>query len=249
LKNAEQRKTAAAQDTANNRADKYEGELAISAVIQAVCAGLLVLFTGLLACYGYRGWQAATTAAEAAKKSADVAEQTLTLTNRPWLDVSDWELPILEIDSPPYVKFKIYNFGKSPAWITRLNVKFTTIDAGITFPEVPDYTNWANLLFRDVVSRIIQPEGSIREGCPFALQEFPESTYRRIRKALTYLWVFGLIKYEDFLGEPHETAFSAQYVQIADTDKGVWIADTGPATYHYHDRKRGQKNTGLSEPE
>ena len=92
LQGTKERDTSSTVNSADNRTEKYERRIALSALAQAACAGLLVIFTGLLACYGYRGWQATLIAANAAKKSADVSEKAFTLSERPWLLAEDWEL-------------------------------------------------------------------------------------------------------------------------------------------------------------
>jgi hypothetical protein len=146
-------------------------------------------------------------------------------------------------DATLFVQFKIRNFGKSPAWITRLQVKFTTINVGTDFPEIPDYTNRANAGFRGVSGRMVQPDTPIQEGCPFALDKFSESDYEGIIKGNgAYFWIFGLVNYEDFLGESHETAFSAQYQISVPRAEGMWVANAGPDAYHYHDRKHREQS-------
>jgi hypothetical protein len=73
--------------------------------------------------------------ANAAKLSADVAEQALTLENRPWINVPnkgwrwrDGSAP--GPDSKIVVDFTIENFGKRPAWITKLFARMETIYIG-----------------------------------------------------------------------------------------------------------------------
>jgi hypothetical protein len=127
----------------------------------------LVIVGGLQARRLRQTVEATKEAAQAAKKSADVAERTLSLTNRPWLEVTDWELMNLTPDATPFVQFKIRNFGKSPAWITRLQVKFTTINVGTDFPEIPDYTNRANAGFRGMSGRMVQPDTPNSGRLPF----------------------------------------------------------------------------------
>src|SRR5271163_959462 len=210
----------------------------------------IALFTVVLAMVSLASVKQAELAANAASKSAKVAEDTLKVTNRPWIDVSHWKIDIFEPDFRPlHVSFKIENFGKSPAWITEVEAKFTTIDSGTDFPPIPDYNSWALKLLKSFKGRVVRPDKPIDGGCPFErAMGISTDEYNAIRKSFKYLWCFGLIVYEDFLGDEHETAFSAQYQSVTDEggkEAGYWIANSGPDAYHYHDRKRS-KDHGVS---
>jgi hypothetical protein len=113
---------------------------------------LLVVFTGLLALFTYFLWDStyklwksgeqqiviATDAANAAKKSAEVAEKTLFAIHRPWISVKlqvGSELQFNEREATINIVAKMKNIGNSPAISTFIN---TTI-----FPLSPK-RNWRN---------------------------------------------------------------------------------------------------------
>jgi hypothetical protein len=193
-------------------------------------------------------------AADAATKSAEVAERALQTTNRPLLDVEKWTLSMKDTWIP-YLEFSLKNFGNSPAWITGFKLRFTTIPSMTNYPE-PNCEGMLNLLFRDLSGRLIPAGESVPLTAPHENFSFSETDYKQLRKAFSYLLAFGLVKYDDIRGDGHETAFSAQYrfitlagLDMGDESVGVWDINVGPPTYHYHDRKKPNQNTGLSKTE
>jgi len=192
----------------------------------------------------------AEVSAAAAKKSADIAERSLSVSERPWISAQDWQLQKPEDpDGILVLQFNLRNFGKSPAWITNLLVKFTTIEAGSDFPPEPNYTSAFATLQLGVRGRIVPPGEFIKRDCLFEELVLTDLMQTRWKQGLMYFFVYGLVDYEDMHGEGHRTAFSAQYTifrrpdmspEPGGTETGEWNVDAGPETYHYHDRKHAK---------
>jgi len=249
LQSTKQGETPTPINTPDHRAEKYERRIARSAVAQAACAVLLVLFTGLLACYGYRGWQATLIAANAAKKSADVSEQAFTLSERPWVIAEDWNLERPNDFRDTFiVKFNLRNFGRSPAWITKLRAKFDIIPAHTDFPVPPDYSSPLEVWHADARGKVIPPKESVSRSCPLERRHTVSFDYHAWEMGEFYFFVYGIVEYEDFSGNPHVTAFCAQhgFVNVQGESfldartEDRWYPDSGPADYHYHDRKKAK---------
>jgi hypothetical protein len=188
----------------------------------------------------------------AIRQQADIARKALTIGERPWLNVHDWEfVGGISPDSMIVTSFVIRNNGKSPAWIVKLFVKMATIEGGANFPEKPDYTETAfsKQYNASAIGRIITPGGQLSRNCVFEdLRTFDGTKIRRLHQNLLYIFVYGFVTYKDaFQEEPHTEGFSAQYRFIdvpystlgldrqGSIPMGRWDTDVGSEAYHYHD--------------
>ncbi len=223
LQSAEQRKAPSATDTPDNRTEKYESRIAIGAVAQAVCAVLLVIFTGLLACYGYRGWKAAVDAAAAAGRQADAAarqaeilEKTLAATQRARIKVRRFQAtrqPAANnlID----VQFQVVNTGETDGEVIESNCTiyltprpYYRPPGGQPFPQLPmppPYDAWGD-------DKYLPPKSILKAGLaqPVVLQSREPLTAQQASNFFSNnlsLFVLGYILYKDKVGLPHKTAF------------------------------------------
>jgi hypothetical protein len=161
------------------------------------------------------------TAAEAAKKSADMAERTLTEHERPWLfrnqiRIQDGVLSrVLGINS--YFVFLIWkNVGRAPALIEGFEWNF--IDENC-LPDVPDYT------------------GARREGTPSGLPEGesfetqgrgPPNSPSPDGGLITYVF-FGRLFYKDMGGHSHVSGYA-----IRISPYGAVVLEAGGQAYNYY---------------
>jgi hypothetical protein len=234
-------------EAANTSESEYESAQYRLNRLQTWFNGGLVVFTAALVIVGglqarrlRETVEATKDAAEAAKKSADVAEQAVAMSERPWVDAQDWRLTAKGPDSLTSVKFNLRNFGKSPAWISKLSVKLIFIEAGTEFPSIPDYTSKIDNFYADAPGRVIPAGETLEQNCLLEEMWMNEEQFRQILRGLSYLWLFGRIDYEDALKRPHNTGFSAQFrlsgMPDARIEEGVWESASQEA-YRYHDRK------------
>jgi len=84
-------------------------------------------------------WFVTNKAAEAAKRSADVASDGLALTQRAYLSVGKWEFRGFEADKEPTVRFVIENTGNTPAHLIDLGSICRIRQAKESLPSPPDY--------------------------------------------------------------------------------------------------------------
>ena len=167
---------------------------------------------------------------------------------RPWVIVQDWTLKRPDFTGNFRVDFNIRNFGKSPAWITKLRAKLVLIEAVTDFPTPPDYSTKLEVWHADARGRVIPPGESIARSCPFEeTRDLTGSEHRAWKRAGLHFWVYGIVEYEDFSGDPHITAFSAQHGFVSRQDsigsaeqEDHWYPDAGGEEYHYHDRKKSK---------
>jgi hypothetical protein len=101
-----------AQEDRENRQRNLDVQERIAKVTTA-----LVWITAIQALFGSFAFLVAIRAANAAKKSADVADATLRLTQRAYLAVSNISINWAEGTSgnPPFIEFMISNTGRTPA--------------------------------------------------------------------------------------------------------------------------------------
>ena len=132
-------------------------------------------------------------AADAATKSAETAAQTLHLTQRAYLIMSEWSLGNGSThDAPLSITFDIMNVGHTPAMQVEI---WMDSSVGSSLPELPRYEHPSPLenLPPTVILSYTWPQAlptSIAEG--------------------TFLWIWGRITYYDVFGRQHQRGFCAQ---------------------------------------
>lgn len=185
--------------------------------IEAVCAVLLVIITGFYTYYAAgqlhkmrRATKAAEDSANAAKRAADTANQSMQLDQRAWVGPVEAALPpyddggrkvYIKIGEKPKFSFVLANSGKTPA--LKLTFKITNHVYRSTEPFVPYYETpktktTVGTLFpggRMSIPTLETPGVAER----FHVTSFASGEY------IDY--VYGEISYEDIFGQPHKTEF------------------------------------------
>jgi len=149
----------------------------------------------------YLQTKATQEAARAASRSAKVAEDTLKITQRAYLSVDDWNVLNIATGMVPAITYKIFNSGPTPATLIESSVKYLI---SLDLPETPTY---------DLKPC---PRNNIRgHGFTASRFEFKEpptnETIESLNKGIQFIYVWGLIRYEDYFGEPHALGFSMKY--------------------------------------
>jgi hypothetical protein len=144
-----------------------------SAIAQAFSAVVVMFFTGFLVWYSHRGWtiakesaDASRLAADAAKESAEVAQRSLVLLNRPWLDTANWAVErrmgrlaqdSLGGDITPIegltITFDVVNNSPTPARINWINTEDDITQTGSS----------------SAVETVLTPNGQ----CPYSHELYP----------------------------------------------------------------------------
>jgi len=217
---------------------------------------LLVLFNGLLLIVLFRLRQAATgltdlarelgrdlrqataiarDAADAARKSAEAAA----LQARALVGV---ELPRLELGrvalvyadqsvrqalKAPSVELGFTNFGRTSAFILErcIEVRMTP-----TLPPDPVYNATETLPLVEAV----ESGASAEANAPRRLGDLADSQVQQLLSGAATLWVYGFLRFRDFLGMDHKNGFCLRWVpppREAGTG-GTFIPD-GPPAYVY----------------
>ncbi len=129
-------------------------------------SGLMVTFTFFLALFAFTqsfitGLQIGPlrNSADAAKKAADTAHDTMILGNRPWLGIDENKIslnsPVFYFGKPPQtvavpsiyfpVKFWIKNFGAGPALREAFMVVASPLENGVGVPPKREMSQWCSL--------------------------------------------------------------------------------------------------------
>ncbi len=211
----------------------------------ALIPNVLLVIIGII--YSLAAWKQLS----AIKLQGRIAQRTLAISDRPWINVEGWRFSAPpSIDTPIIVKFYVRNFGKSPAWISKLFVRLATIDSGENFPEPPDYSpNPVDGINNDAKGRLIAPGEAIEFTCLMRGRKMFDSTeYARWRDGSFYIFAYGFIDYEDSWGKIRPMRFSAQHGFIKadiglkelgiDVKIDVWNPNVGEGSYHFHDREK-----------
>jgi hypothetical protein len=181
----------------------------IIVILTAVIALATIVYAGItmmLWIETKRSADAATTAAKAAKQSADA----LALIERPWVLVSSagltngWSSTANKSIFFGYLKFK--NYGKSPAWVIEQGGSFDIHSNTDDLPPTPIYRDKEDFQDQGVILvplstaedwqslKLSQPED---QELPLPIGQNPDYV----------LCFYGYIKYKDIFGQIHETRF------------------------------------------
>jgi hypothetical protein len=108
----------------------------------------------------------------------------------------------------PTIHCSIVNYGRTPAELEGylLDYQFTK-----RLPDVPDYN--PDLIHPLTPGTMLLPQRSDPDPRTELNISRKFTLNQRLRDALTkedvFMWVYGYVRYRDFLGEPHETRFVA----------------------------------------
>jgi hypothetical protein len=207
----EDRKRAERQDATNQRIaeanDRIAGFTFWLVVVGALEAGGTVL-----------AFMVAIRAANAAKKSADVAERALRTAERAWMGATDFTA---SLNVPqPVVTCRMNNTGHSTAILkTGEYVAWWSTE----LPDMPTY--------KDVVDEgNVSIAGGHHYDRRMNIPNLTEQVRQAIEAGTVTLWFYGRLKYTDAFKETHETGFCVVYEPGRDK-----MAAERKAAYNYAD--------------
>lgn len=189
-----------------------------SAFVTATATAVIAVFTWALVCANRKLWQASQEhskhlqdsvaisreAADAAKKSAEVAETALHISERAYLSIDQIGfVEPLKVGEMPNLKLKIINTGKTPAQIidTSTNVKFFD-----KIPSIPVYPT----------GQKSQSQMTIRPGGEHTLVNIRGYTvttkqFSDMFKGTQKLLIWGRIIYQDIFKHLMVVGFGAEF--------------------------------------
>src|SRR6266481_7771960 len=196
---------------------------------------VLAVFTGLLVgtsvFQGYfliRADKTSRIAAEAAKRSADAAVRV----NQPFLGLkrsflmAKGQNVAVGMPLPPEFEpiFMFTNWGNSPAEITHGCIEWSIVEK---LPPTPKYMN--TVPYAPGIALIHRADIQLDVPCKITLTP---SQIIAVDTSQEKLWVFGFIRFKDFLGESHDVRFCLKWVPRPTADRSpigfVWDDETPP---------------------
>jgi hypothetical protein len=195
----------------------------------------LMIFTGALAFVGIvqfgfliRSDTVATTAAEAAKRSADIAEQTLRVSQGASIGLYRWESQNIEVNKSPYFRVEIANTGHSIAVVLN-DTSNVTIDSEL--PQKPIYSSHP-------VNNVVPVSGAsfleIDTGTaatPIVLtQRYMDELMANKKK----IFVWGRITYRDIFDDVWDYGYVTQFSPKRGDDGRITWRDISPGIEGYN---------------
>lgn len=123
------------------------------------------------------------------------------------LDFAAREVTLKEKIRLSLINVSVKNYGRTPAFITSHCVEIVW---GQGLPAEPDYRQTAK----------VSPDTVVESGGLYELKGLfpratvPEEAAEAVRDGTLSLWVYGFVRYRDFLGEPHESRFCKDFVRV-----------------------------------
>ena len=178
--------------------------VAVGAVVQAVAAVFMGIFTWTLLKYTNRTWKvgvrsarATKRAADAAKLSADIATEALHITTRAYIAFQNWRL---EWTKPHtfVVRCDVINTGQTTAHVTaRIYVH------GIPVNRMPDEPNYMEATRQG--PQDIPGKGQVQfQSIP---EELPEHVRQDVLAGQAHLHAWGVFRYTDEFKKTHNSGF------------------------------------------
>jgi hypothetical protein len=133
--------------------------------------------------------------------------------------------------------FEIRNVGRSPAWIKEIRFRMRCVTQ---LEPIPNYetssieTAEEFILFQEVIAG-----GGGEKQFAILEEALSESDIQtRYEDGSKFIGLYGVIKYEDFLGAPHETGFCWTYATPRNLGalgfrNPTWGSIGVPATYRF----------------
>jgi hypothetical protein len=182
-------------------------------ILQAASAVVVACFTVMLAYVAKSTLTATKTAAEAAKKSADVAEKSVNNIERAFVLPQNIEPKIKPYmatsrgpppSGAPYVNISLRNYGRSPALILEIRASLEMFPTGQTHPpfSVPAVP-LNNIL-------LIGSYEPWDHTCHHA-NLVGDAVRLQIENSTFHFWFFISVRYEDMLGNEHQTQMRFRY--------------------------------------
>lgn len=194
----------------------------------------LMIFTGALAFVGLvqfgfliRGDTVATTAAEAAKRSAEIADKTLRIAQGANIGVYRWESKNIETNKSPFVRAEIANVGHSIAIVTDDWSKMT-IDVGL--PALPAYgSHPTNVALPPGGASFIELDASTATTPIVLTQQHIDELITGKKK----MFVWGRITYKDIFDDVWDYGYIIQFSPVKGTDGNITWRDISPGLAAY----------------
>jgi hypothetical protein len=195
----------------------------------------LMVFTGALAFIGLvqfgfliRSDTVATTAAEAAKQSADIAERTLRISQGAAIGLYRWESQNIDINRSPTFRVEIANTGHSVAVVLN-DASTVTVDSQL--PKTPTYGSHA-------VNTILPVGGaSFLEIDTSTATEPIILTQRHIDELIAgqkRMFVWGRITYRDIFDDVWDYGYVTQFAPKKEQDGRITWRDISPGIENYN---------------
>jgi hypothetical protein len=177
----------------------------------AIFTGALVIVSFAQIRYLIRADNNTRVAAEAAKKSADVAENSLKLANRPLIVIS----PLSLIDHDPHIEFGCRNSGNGTGIINKITVIIST-----SAPRVMTLQWYTTLVNSDINTAIEVGDTHFVERVTSPL--LTDMEIAKVRKGDTTLLVTIQVLSQDILKTPYDQIFPF----IFDTLHGEFVRNS-----------------------
>jgi len=177
-----------------------------------ICNILLVIGGGITACIALSSLsdistqtRAAVIAATAAKISAEAqmsGDRAWILVEKLKIDEFVWARP--EEQKTATFSYTINNYGKTPAFVSALEIRFEIGSSSDTPPNLAIFGTEDFLINPHII-----PQNDERP-CNTELSPNSSPTSEQIKaieESRLFLWVYGIVKYRDIYDAPHETRF------------------------------------------
>lgn len=218
---------------------------------------LLVLFNGLVAVFACLLWRStagliafakaqsrdlkdvivvAREAAEAANRSAEAASlqaRAMVGTELPRLELghvhlADADQSVRQALRAPSVELRFANYGRTTALVLE---KCVEVRLGQTLPPDPAY-DCAEAL---PVVEAVESGESVGAAAQRRLGELSESQIQGLLTGLNKLWVYGFVRFRDFLGMEHRLGFCLRWTPPkGEASIGGSFVQEDPGAYIYH---------------
>jgi hypothetical protein len=217
---------------------------------------LLTLFNGLLAFFAYRLWRSTTSlirlageqshdlkemivvardAADAAKRSADAASlqaRAMVGAELPRLELGDVHLAysdqsVRQALRAPSIDLRFANYGRTTALVLE---KCVEVRLGQTLPPDPTYDCVEAL----AVVEAVDSGKSVGVEAHRRLGDLSESQVHGLLNGFNKIWVYGFVRFRDFLGIEHKMGFCLRWTPPnGEASTGGSFVQEEPGTYIY----------------
>lgn len=180
------------------------GAIEWSAIVQAVSALVVAIFTGFLVYYSHRGWRVAKVASDAAKESAAIAREAMEIAERAYLRLDGLFFDSFGPALFPTVVIKLTNVGRIPATVNGWYV-FILTETGLPKDRERNDT-WlphCAVIHSGQQVTIANPN---RNG-----PRFTNDTWQKILAGTFSLAVYGAIRYDAGFNCVGEMGFGFTY--------------------------------------
>jgi hypothetical protein len=225
--NVERRVRIESPVTVNSRKDLWDKAL--------VWCTVLIVVVGIFQIISlWRTVKATKLAANAAKDSAKVAEESLVLLNRPWLDTDEWTADNMAegLDDKPVIRimFNVINLSPTPARIEQIEISHVILrgDQG------------RQILTGQTIRQIRDVKTMVTPGSYYPVYLVTE-TFPPYRAEGMYIQVSGCITYKDAFHKTRRKRFSRLGHIRADKQEFTIPAGTDPEGIGWNDEEDWDK--------